>query len=64
MLGKTPVLRAALLAPALFLARPGLAEMPRNVPAPAFTLKQPGGQPLALGALRGKVVLLDFWGPS
>jgi cytochrome c biogenesis protein CcdA/thiol-disulfide isomerase/thioredoxin len=35
-------------------------------PAPSFTgitswLNTPGGQPLSLGGLRGKVVLVDFW---
>jgi len=35
-------------------------------PAPSFTgitswLNTPGGQPLSLGELRGKVVLVDFW---
>lgn len=29
--------------------------------APAFSLNTPDGKPIALGALRGQVVLLDFW---
>jgi peroxiredoxin len=30
-------------------------------PAPGFTLTDAQGQPVSLGAYRGKVVLLDFW---
>ena len=44
--------------------RPARAEFPAGKPAPAFTLKQLDGKPLPLKALKGKVVLLDFWGPS
>jgi cytochrome oxidase Cu insertion factor (SCO1/SenC/PrrC family) len=40
------------------------AEVPIGKPAPAFTLKQLDGKPLALSALKGKVVLLNFWGPA
>ena len=40
------------------------AEFPRGKPAPPFTLKKLDGKPLSLASLRGKVVFLDFWGPS
>jgi len=40
------------------------AEFPLGKPAPAFKLRKPDGKALALASLRGKVVLLDFWGPS
>ena len=40
------------------------AQVPRSKAAPGFRLKTAAGQPLALSSLRGKVVLLDFWGPS
>ncbi len=40
------------------------AEFPRGKPAPAFKLQRLDGPPLTLAALRGKVVFLDFWGPS
>jgi cytochrome c biogenesis protein CcmG, thiol:disulfide interchange protein DsbE len=46
------------------LLSPARAEFPRGKPAPAFTLRRVDGPPLALAALRGKVVFLDFWGPS
>lgn len=49
---------------ASLVARPAWAEFPTGKPAPKFTLKQPGGKPLSLASLKGKVVLLDFWGPS
>jgi cytochrome c biogenesis protein CcmG, thiol:disulfide interchange protein DsbE len=52
------VLAGACLAPA---AR---ADFPSGKPAPAFTLKKLDGKPLSLTSLQGKVVLLDFWGPS
>ena len=48
----------------LAIAPPAGAEFPRNKPAPAFTLKQLNGKLLSLSSLNGKVVLLDFWGPS
>lgn len=32
-------------------------------PAPDFTLNDQNGQPVALSALRGKPVLLNFWAP-
>jgi cytochrome c biogenesis protein CcdA/thiol-disulfide isomerase/thioredoxin len=42
------------------------ARLPRYGPAPDFTGNQrwfntPGGRPLTLAGLRGKVVLIDFW---
>src|SRR5436309_293264 len=44
----------------------GLVFVPCAGPAPAFTgistwLNTPGGRPLSLAGLRGKVVLVDFW---
>jgi cytochrome c biogenesis protein CcdA/thiol-disulfide isomerase/thioredoxin len=43
-----------------------VGSLPNLGPAPAFTdiagwLNTPGGRPLSLAALRGKVVLVDFW---
>jgi thiol-disulfide isomerase/thioredoxin len=32
-----------------------------GVPAPDFTLKDPGGKDVSLAQYRGKVVLVDFW---
>jgi hypothetical protein len=43
---------------------PVRAEFPLDRPAPPFTRKTLAGRPLSLASLRGKVVLLDFWGPS
>ncbi|MGW6278387.1 cytochrome c biogenesis protein CcdA [Kribbella sp. NPDC055071] len=48
---------------------PGAAELASCGAAPEFTGTQkwfntPGGQPATLGALRGKVVLVDFWAYS
>jgi hypothetical protein len=40
------------------------AQVPAGRPAPPFRLRQLNHQPLALSSLRGKVVLLDFWGPT
>ncbi|MBI2413392.1 MAG: TlpA family protein disulfide reductase [Deltaproteobacteria bacterium] len=37
----------------------GIQEMSQS--APGFTLKGPGGRPVTLRELRGKVVLLHFW---
>lgn len=54
----TGALLVALCAPA---AR---AEFPPGKPAPGFRLRTPAGKPVTLASLRGKVVLLDFWGPS
>ena len=47
-------------------ARASRARLPRLGAAPDFTGNQrwfntPGGQPLSLRSLRGKVVLVDFW---
>jgi thiol-disulfide isomerase/thioredoxin len=52
---------AAVLALALVGSAAMVARRPRS--APAFTLPRIDGQPgrLALGDLKGKVVLLDFW---
>lgn len=52
------------LAAAGLFALPARAEFPTGKPGPAFNLKQPNGKPLALSWLKGKVVLLDFWGPG
>lgn len=40
------------------------AEFPVGKRAPQFALKTPEGKRLSLSALRGKVVLVNFWGPS
>ena len=64
MSGKLMSLWAALPALLLIAAGPARAEFPTGKPAPAFTLKQLNGKPLSLSAFKGKVVLLDFWGPS
>ncbi len=53
-----------LAAAAACLALPAAAEFPRNTRAPSFTLKRIEGGQLSLPSLRGKVVLLDFWGPT
>jgi peroxiredoxin len=38
-----------------------LTRLGGSDPAPEFSVPTPDGSPLALGALRGKVVLLNFW---
>lgn len=43
---------------------PARAEFPVGELAPAFSLKQLNGKSSALSWLKGKVVLLDFWGPG
>ena len=48
----------ALLLPACSASPPSTADLPLLPDTPVATL---GGQPLRLGSLRGKVVLLDFW---
>jgi cytochrome c biogenesis protein CcdA/thiol-disulfide isomerase/thioredoxin len=62
---------AALRPQSAFAQRQGAASargsmLPELGPAPQFTATQrgfntPGGRPLALAALRGRVVLVDFW---
>jgi cytochrome oxidase Cu insertion factor (SCO1/SenC/PrrC family) len=52
------------MASVILIGMSAQAEFPRDKPAPAFTLKQLSGFPLTLASLKGKVVLLDFWGPS
>ncbi len=46
----------------------GCTRSPENVeidrPAPAFKLRDLGGQEVSLNQFRGKVVLLDFWQTS
>lgn len=37
-------------------------EQSEGVEAPEFTLNDLGGNPLSLSSLRGKYVILDFWG--
>jgi len=59
--------RATLILAAVLAALPVVpvwAEFPRDKPAPLFTRKTLEGKPHSLASLRGKVVLLDFWGPS
>lgn len=38
------------------------AKIKEGLPAPDFTLNDLNGKPLALSSLRGKYVVLDFWG--
>ena len=60
-------LPAAMLASGLLpalLASPARADFLLGKTAPPFRLRKPDGKRLALSTLRGKVVLLDFWGPS
>jgi thiol-disulfide isomerase/thioredoxin len=55
---------AYLLAKANEWKKKMLAELPKqmiNVFAPAFVLKDPAGNTVSLAALKGKVVVLDFW---
>lgn len=51
---------AALTAAGLALPRTGHA-LPAGRPAPDFVLNGADGRPVSSTALRGKVVLLDFW---
>jgi cytochrome c biogenesis protein CcmG/thiol:disulfide interchange protein DsbE len=50
------------------LLRPGDGEpanpVRRGLPAPAFTGTTLDGEPLALADLRGRPVIVNFWGPS
>ena len=39
----------------------GAAQTKKPVRAPAFTLQELGGRPVALQQLRGRVVMLYFW---
>jgi len=57
---------AAVAGPARFAPSGKRAGLPDAGPAPEFTGTQrwfdtPGGRPLSLRALRGRVVLVDFW---
>lgn len=57
-------LTALFMLEACLAVAPAQAEFPRGKAAPAFALKQLNGKTLSLRALQGKVVFLDFWGPS
>jgi peroxiredoxin len=47
---------------AVLITAAGLsAQLAENSPAPAFTLKDLAGKTITLDALRGKVVVLNFW---
>lgn len=58
------VLTALMAVATGFRPTPAQAQFPVGKAAPAFTLKQLDGKPLSLSSLKGKVVLLDFWGPA
>lgn len=61
----TYAVRIALALLAAGLGAPArAAEFPRGKPAPPFTLRKLDGTSLTLALMRGKVVFLDFWGPS
>ena len=54
--------RLALTAAALFAGLlPTLAEPVLKAPAPPLTIETADGQEFDLGAMRGKVVLVNFW---
>ena len=55
-----PLLRAAFAAAFLVVPAPALAAA-AGEPAPAFTLPDAGGAPVALDKLKGRVVYIDFW---
>lgn len=61
---RADVFAASFMLAACLAAAPARAQFPVGKPAPAFTLKQLDGKSLPLSSLKGKVVLLDFWGPS
>ena len=42
--------------------REAMKKQAAGIEAPAFTLNDINGKPLALASLRGKYVILDFWG--
>lgn len=57
-------LSAAILIACLFAATPAFAAPKQEIDAaPMFSLPNSKGSKLALGALKGKVVLLTFWAP-
>jgi thiol-disulfide isomerase/thioredoxin len=55
-----PLLLAAFAAASLVVPAPALAAA-AGEPAPAFTLPDAGGAPVALDKLKGRVVYVDFW---
>ena len=59
------ILALALLAIVVFLATQGPAGIAKvGRPAPDFTLYQLNGQKISLASLRGRPVLVDFWGAT
>lgn len=57
------ILAAALLLPVFAFAEDNdPVQIEEGVVAPDFTLNDVNGKPLTLSSLRGKYVLLDFWG--
>ncbi len=54
------VVALALIGLALVLAR-STAAQPQSKPAPDFTLSTYDGQTISLSALRGQVVIINFW---
>ena len=55
-----PLLLTALAAAVLVFPAPSPAAA-AGEPAPAFTLPDAAGAPVALDKLRGRVVYVDFW---
>ena len=59
------ILAAALVGIVAFLVTQGPAGIAKvGRPAPDFTLDQLNGQKISLASLRGRPVLVDFWGST
>jgi thiol-disulfide isomerase/thioredoxin len=60
----TPVLVGLLLAGAVVMGFQEVADtklVPEGAPAPDFTVQSLVGEPVTLSALKGQVVVVDFW---